>query len=274
VKVYILEDSYIIRENLRSSTVYAYFGIMSKGELRNIKLRIEYEGTGFSGWQRQPRLRTVQAEIEGSLKKIIGEEVKLIGAGRTDVGVHALGQVANFTAQSVLPLKAIKDALNSLLPRDIVIKGVREVPLRFNARFDAQRRRYRYRYYMGRTALKRNFVCEVPYNFDVTRMNSAANILLGEKDFSSFCHQEKEEKNMVCQVFLTKVRKRGREVTFIIEANRFLHNMVRILAGTLLDVGRGRISVRDFQEVLQSKERRNAGSTAPAKGLCLAGVRY
>jgi len=247
---------------------------MARGKLRNIKLRIEYEGTGFSGWQRQPRLRTVQGEIEGSLKKIMGIDVKLIGAGRTDVGVHTLGQVANFTAQNDLPLRAIKDGLNSLLPRDIVIKGVREVPLRFNARFAARRRRYRYRYYMGRTALQRNFVWEVPYNLDVTKMDSAAKLLLGQKDFSSFCHQEKGEKNMICQIFQAQVKKKGCEVVFIIEANRFLHNMVRILAGTLLDVGRGKISVRDFQEILESKDRRRAGPTAPAKGLCLMGVWY
>ncbi len=247
---------------------------MSKGELRNIKLRIEYEGTGFSGWQRQPRLRTVQGEIEGSLKKIIGEEVKLTGAGRTDVGVHALGQVANFCTKSGLQGKAIRDGLNSLLPRDIVIKGVREVPLRFNARFDAQRRRYRYRYYMGRTALRRNFVWEVPYSLDVAQMDTAANSLLGEKDFSAFCHQEKGEKNKVCQVFVAQVRRRGKEVIFIIEANRFLHNMVRIMAGTLLNVGRGKITVKDFKEILESKDRENAGPTAPAKGLCLVGVWY
>jgi len=208
------------------------------------------------------------------LKKIMGVDVKLIGAGRTDVGVHTLGQVANFTAQNDLPLRAIKDGLNSLLPRDIVIKGVREVPLGFNARFAARRRRYRYRYYMGRTALQRNFVWEVPYNLDVTKMDSAAKLLLGQKDFSSFCHQEKGEKNMTCQIFRAQVKKKGCEVVFIIEANRFLHNMVRILAGTLLDVGRGKLSIDAFQEILLSKDRRRAGPTAPAKGLCLVGVWY
>ncbi len=274
MKVYILEDSYIIRENLRSSAVYAYFGIMFIGKSRNIKLSIEYEGTRFSGWQRQPGLRTVQGEIEGSLKKILGEEVKLTGAGRTDVGVHALGQVANFTAKSSLPPKAIKEGLNSLLPRDIVIKGATIAPLEFNARFDAQRRRYRYRYYMGRTALRRNFVWEVPYDLDVEQMDSAARLLLGAQDFSSFCHQEEREKDKTCHVFFAQVRKRGKEIIFTIEANRFLHNMVRIMAGTLLDVGRGKISVKDFQEILQGRERRRAGPTAPAKGLCLMGVWY
>lgn len=247
---------------------------MSEGELRNVKLRIEYEGTEFYGWQRQPGLRTVQGEIAGSLKKILGEEVKLTGAGRTDAGVHALRQVVNFFTESGLSLKAIKDGLNSLLPSSIVIGGVSEVPLGFNARFDAQRRRYRYRYFMGRTALKRNFVWEVPYRLDAARMESAANILLGEKDFSSFCTQENGEKNKVCQVFHSQVRQRGREVTLTIEANRFLHNMVRILAGTLLDVGRGKLSAKDFQAILKSKDRRNAGPTAPAKGLSLVGVWY
>ncbi len=247
---------------------------MSRGRLRNIKLRIEYEGTEFSGWQRQPGLRTVQGEIESYLKKILGEEIRLTGAGRTDAGVHATGQVANFLTTADLPLRAIKEGLNSLLPRDIVIKGVTIVPPKFNARFDAQRRRYRYHYYMGRTALKRNFIWEVSYNLDVEQMDSAARLLLGAQDFSSFCHQEEREKDKTCQVFFAQVRKRGKEIIFSVEANRFLHNMVRILAGTLLDVGRGRITLKDFQEILESKDRKRAGPTAPAKGLCLVGVWY
>lgn len=242
--------------------------------LRNIKLEIEYDGTNFYGWQIQPKLRTVQGEIQEKLKTILGQKVNLIGAGRTDVGVHALGQVANFKTTSELDKNSIVNGLNGLLPGDIVIKEIEEVDLNFNSRYSAKSRIYNYRIHLGRTAILRNYVWEVLYSLNLENIFDSTKKIEGEHDFSSFCVAESTKNNNVCHVFSANWEKSGDELTFKIEADRFLHTMVRSLVGTFIEVGRGYFSVSDFVNIMEAKDRKKAGPTAPACGLYLVKVEY
>ncbi|MCK4223547.1 MAG: tRNA pseudouridine(38-40) synthase TruA [candidate division Zixibacteria bacterium] len=242
--------------------------------MRNIKLEIEYDGTDFYGWQVQPKLRTVQGEIQDNLKTILGHDVNLIGSGRTDVGVHALGQVANFKTKNLLDKESILRGLNGLLPDDIVIKKVEEVGLDFNARYSAKSRLYKYRVYLGRAAILRRYVWEVLFSLNLDEILKATDGILGEHDFSSFCVTESTKQNNICKVTSATWEKSENELTFRIEADRFLHNMVRSLVGTLIEIGRGYFSVSDFFDIMNAKDRRKAGPTAPACGLCLVEVKY
>jgi tRNA pseudouridine38-40 synthase len=241
---------------------------------RNIKLEIEYDGTDFHGWQIQPKLRTVQKEIQDKLQIILKHEVTLIGSGRTDVGVHALGQVANFKTQNQLDAESMLRGLNGLLPPDVVIKSVKEVDSDFNARYSAKSRIYRYRVHLGKTAILRNYVWEVSYSLNPKNIVEATEQIMGEHDFSSFCVAESAKEDNVCQVMTAKWEKLQKELVFAIEANRFLHTMVRSLVGTSVEVGRGYLSVSDFAQIMKAKDRRKAGPTAPACGLYLVEVKY
>ena len=174
---------------------------------KNIRLTLEYEGTNFHGWQVQPKGRTIQGEIEDKLKRILKEKVSLIGAGRTDAGVHALGQVANFKTNSKLKLENMFKGLNSLLPPDIIVKDIKEVKNDFHARFSAKSRVYKYRIYLNRSAVLRRFVWEVGYALDLDKMEAVARKILGRHDFSSFCIAKSSKQNNVCNVLKTKWRK-------------------------------------------------------------------
>lgn len=242
--------------------------------LRDIKLKIEYDGTDFYGWQIQPKLRTVQGEIQDKLETILGHKINLIGAGRTDVGVHALGQVANFKTTSELNKNSIINGLNGLLPDDIVIKRIEEVDLNFNSRYDAKSRLYKYRIYLGRTAILKKYVWEVLYSLNLENILEATKKIEGEHDFSSFCVAESSKDNNACRVFSAIWEKSEDELIFKIEADRFLHAMVRSLVGTLVEVGRGYFSVSDFSDIMEAKDRKKAGPTAPACGLYLVEVKY
>lgn len=242
--------------------------------LRNIKLEIEYDGTDFYGWQTQPKLRTVQKEIQERLKAILKHEINLIGSGRTDVGVHALGQVANFKTQNPLDEESILRGLNGLLPDDIVIRNVEEVEHDFNARYSAKSRLYEYRIYLGRTAILRRYTWEVLYSLNLDHILKATDQVLGEHDFSSFCLAESVKENNFCKVTKAAWKKLENKLIFEIEANRFLHTMVRSLVGTLVEVGRGYFSVSDFMDIMKTNDRKKAGPTAPACGLYLVEVRY
>jgi tRNA pseudouridine38-40 synthase len=242
--------------------------------LRNIKLEIEYDGTDFYGWQVQPKLRTVQGEIEDKLSVILQQKVDLIGAGRTDVGVHALGQVANFKTENRLEVEAILRGLNGLLPDDIVIKNAEEVDLDFNSRYSAKSRVYHYRIFLGRTAILRRYVWEVSYTLNLDTLFQATCKIEGKHDFSSFCVAESAKENNVCKVMEAVWKQSEHEMIFTIEADRFLHTMVRSLVGTLIEVGRGYFSVEDFVNIMEAKDRKKAGPTAPACGLYLVEVRY
>jgi tRNA pseudouridine38-40 synthase len=241
---------------------------------RNIKLEIEYDGTDFYGWQIQPKLRTAQGEIQDKLETILGHKINLIGAGRTDVGVHALGQAANFKTTNELSKNSIINGLNGLLPDDIVIKRIEEVDLNFNSRYNAKSRLYKYRIYLGRTAIWRKYVWEVLYSLNLENILEATKKIQGEHDFSSFCVAESTKDNNACRVFSAIWEKSSDELIFKIEADRFLHAMVRSLVGTLVEVGRGYFSVSDFVNIMEVKDRKKAGPTAPACGLYLVEVKY
>ena len=234
--------------------------------MRNLKLEIEYDGTNYCGWQVQKshRSKSIQEVIEKTLRKILQERVRLIASGRTDAGVHALGQVANFKTRSKIPSGKLQRALNGLLPDDISIIKVEEKPLDFHSRFRAKSKVYQYtilnRAYPS--ALLRNRVYFYPYPLNIRLMRKKARSLLGKHDFKSFCASASSVKDTVRTIKRLSIKKSGPAlITIEIEADGFLYNMVRRIAGTLIETGRG-------------KSPKLAGPTAPACGLRLVKVRY
>jgi tRNA pseudouridine38-40 synthase len=240
----------------------------------NFKLTIEYDGTDFAGWQVQPEERTVQGEIEKVLSTILGEKIEVIGSGRTDSGVHAFGQVANFKLEKEVDLPKLLHSLNSMLPQDIVIRGLREVTEEFHARYSAVSRVYTYRIHLGRSALNHRFVWELPYDLELEELKRCAGLIMGEHDFSSFCVAKSQKEDSTCDVMMADWKKVAGELMFHIEADRFLHTMVRSLVGTMVEVGRGHLTGEQFGDILALEDRTKAGPTAPAKGLCLVAVKY
>jgi tRNA pseudouridine38-40 synthase len=249
----------------------------------NIKLVIEYDGSRYHGWQRQPNLPTVQGALEAAVATIAQQRPKVIGAGRTDAGVHAQGQVANFKVNARLTSAAWMNALNSLLPEDIVIVGAQKVSSRFHARFSAVGKIYRYRILNRRypPAIGRQYVWTVYSPLDIRRMKSAAKLLLGKHDFSSFRSSDPSEDrargkkpSADCRIRRLELAKRRDHLLITVEADRLLKQMVRAIVGTLVEVGRGRLSPREMSVLLQKKDRRFGGPTAPPQGLCLVKVFY
>jgi len=245
-----------------------------KGLERNIKLVLEYDGADFCGWQVQPGMRTVQGTVQESLKVFLGEEVSLTAAARTDSGVHALGQVANFHTGSTMALPRMERALNSILPPDVAVRKLEEVPPEFNARFDARSKLYRYAISFRKRALGRAYSWHVRYNLDLGRMERAAGLLTGSHDFSSFCAADSSARTYVCSVKGISFEFEDEALLIYFEADRFLRHMVRIMVGTLVEAGRGAIQPGDVSDILRSRERSLAGPTAPPWGLCLMEVRY
>jgi len=245
--------------------------------VRNIKLTIEYDGTAFHGWQIQPGLETIQGVIKERIAQITQGEVNLIGAGRTDAGVHALGQVANFQTESAIDLAALQRGLNSLLSPDIVIKGIEEVEEGFHARFSARSKRYEY-HILNRSypsALLRAYAWFIPHQLDLASMERCGRFLIGSHDFSSFRASGDESRHSVREVIRLEIeRRQGDLIVIVIEANAFLREMVRSIVGTLVDVGRGKTSLEEFKEIFGARDRRQAGMTAPAQGLFLVEVKY
>lgn len=242
--------------------------------LRNIKITVEYDGTDFSGWQFQPHARTVQGALQDAILQITQEDVVVEGAGRTDAGVHAKGQVGNFKIVKSIASVDLAKGLNAVLPPDVRIVGIEEVPLDFHARFSAKERRYRYTISHRPTALLRNHVWHYPHALDIERMMQGCRFLIGEKNFRSFCLSEAEVNHYRCDVRHAAWRREGPMLYFDIHANRFLHNMVRCLVGTFVQIGRGKMTVEEIPVILEKEDRRLAGFTAPAKGLCLESVIY
>lgn len=242
--------------------------------MRNIKLVLEYDGTNFHGWQFQPDLRTIQGEIQQALKQIFQSDINVIGAGRTDTGVHARGQVANFLVEHPMPALTIQAALNGNLPRDVRIIAAEEVAGSFHARYDALKREYHYSIIQRESAINRYYMWCFKAPLDVERMQEASHYLLCEHDFKAFCQAEAEIDHYRCFVEQIRWEQNNVILTLKILANRFLHNMVRIIAGTMINVGRGFTPVHQIPEILNSRDRRNAGPTIPAKGLCLEKVYY
>ncbi len=244
--------------------------------LRTIALRLEYDGTRFAGWQRQDGQRTVQGEIEAAIERIVGERATVHGSGRTDAGVHALGQVASFRARTRIGAAEIGRALSAMLPEDIAVLGAWEADADFHARFGAASKVYRYRVLnrRERSAIDRAFSHRVAAPLDLDAMRAAAAVLLGRHDFRAFCTEATSRNDTVRTVSRLDLERRGDYIVVEIEADGFLYNMVRSIVGTLLLVGTAKMSVDAFRNVFLSRDRRRAGPTAPARGLFLVEVRY
>lgn len=244
---------------------------------RKIRLLVEYDGTSYQGWQIQAQGQTIQGVIQERLTRILGEPVHLVGSGRTDAGVHALGQVAHFTTRNVLDLGSLHRALNSLLPEDILVLKVEEVDEAFHARKSAKSKVYEYRILNRplRSVFCRSYAWHIPYPLNWEEIRRATEKLLGRHDFSSFRSTGTPTKNAIREVFRAEWAE-GRDglMRFEIEADGFLKQMVRAIVGTLVEVGRGKIDAEGFQRIIDSRDRRLAGPTAPAHGLFLKEVKY
>lgn len=245
--------------------------------MRNIKLAIEYDGTNYHGWQIQPNAVSIQETIEDRLQKITQEEIRLIAAGRTDAGVHAIEQVANFSTESRLDINNIQRGLNSMLPPDIAVKDISEAEQDFHARHSAKSKIYRYVILNQRfpSPLYRNFSWFIPFKLNIKEMKNAVQCLIGKHDFSSFKASRCNSNNPIREIYSISLDRDTKGfITFEIEANGFLKQMVRNIVGTLADVGKGKIGVSEFEEILRAKDRKRAGITAPPQGLFLVKIKY
>lgn len=244
--------------------------------MRNIKLTIEYDGKDFNGWQKQPNKLNIQGEIERAIEIITGEKVDLIGSGRTDAGVNALGQVANFKIEKDIPIEKIAYALNSQLKKAIRIKKAEEVPDDFHSRYTCKKKTYRYEINNSEqgTAIYRNMQYHFPIKLDENKMNEGAKYLIGEHDFKSFKASGTSSKSSIRIIYNAEVVRCNDTIAITLTGNGFLYNMVRIIAGTLLEVGEGKIKPKDIKKILDAKDRSMAGKTLPPNGLCLMKVEY
>ena len=244
--------------------------------MRNLRLLLEYDGSAYSGWQVQPDRPTVQGTVQAALTRLTRVPVKVVGAARTDAGVHALGQVASFNTESPHPCATFRRALNALLPRDIAVREVTEVPLAFDARRSATGKTYRYSLLVRPepSPLQRAFSLHVPAPVDVPAMAKAAESLLGHHDFSAFRSASCEAAHPVRTVWEARFLEEPPCWHFVISAEAFLQHMVRSIVGTLLEVGRGKRVPEEVAAILAGRDRARAGPTAPAHGLCLARVHY
>ena len=244
--------------------------------MRNIRLDICYDGTRYNGWQRQTAHdNTIQGKLETALSRILGEPIEISASGRTDTGVHAIGQVANFHTDAGMDCAELLAQLRRYLPEDIGIYSCREVSPRFHARLNALEKTYRYRVWNSELpcVFERRYVTEMPEKLDVEAMHEAAQLFLGTHDFSAFCANRKMKKSTVRAIKAFSVERVGEEIHFTVTGNGFLHNMVRILVGTLIEVGRGEREMESIPMLFGAK-REQAGFLAPGKGLCLMEVRY
>ena len=244
--------------------------------MRNLRLDICYDGTRYRGWQRLPgKDDTIQGKIETALSRILGEEIEISGSGRTDAGVHAKGQVANFHCESTMAAEEILSQLRRYLPEDIGIYSCREVSPRFHARLNAREKTYQYRIWNSEEpcVFARRFVTVLPETLDLSAMEKAAGYLTGEHDFSAFCGNAKMKKSTVRRIHSLRITREGPELCISVTGNGFLHNMVRILVGTLIEVGRGQRQPESIPALFGGK-RAEAGFLAPAQGLCLMEVVY
>ncbi len=245
--------------------------------MRNLKLTVQYEGTAYNGWQRQKNThRTIQEIIEKILKEILQEDVVLIAAGRTDAGVHARQQIANFKTDSKSSVPKLQFALNSLLPEDIKVIHIQHVALDFHSRYGSKYKTYRYTI-LNRSypdVFKRHFVYFYPFTLDLKIMQKASRVLLGRHDFSSFKKTQKDQKATLRNLKAIDIKKQGHFIYIDITAQGFLYHMVRNIVGTLIEVGRGKFPEDSLKKILVAKNRKSAGPTAPACGLCLMRVKY
>ncbi len=240
------------------------------------RLLIEYDGASFAGWQIQENQMTIQGALEKALYVLFRQDIRLVGSGRTDAGVHARGQMAHFVAPRFIEPYRLRKSLNGLVPATIAIRSVEEAPTGFHARFDATERGYRYRISTEPFTLERGFRWLVRPVPNIDQMNQAAHFLVGEHHFGSFCITQSETQNRICLVSRAEWTSEATEgfYCFEIAANRFLHGMVRTIVGTLVEVGHGKRSPESLKTILAAQDRRRAGYAAPAHGLVLEYVRY
>lgn len=250
--------------------------------VRNIRLILAYDGTDFCGWQRQPDAPTIQACLEDALRRLTGAPVQVCGSGRTDAGVHAAHQVANFQTASTIPTANLVKALNDLLPPAVRVMGADEVTPAFHARYDVLRKTYRYRVVATPVCspLLWRFVYHYPYPLDHARMAQAAGLFEGEHDFTSFAAadapEDEDTKSRVRVILRSRLlwRPRSSMLVYEVTGKGFLRYMVRNIVGTLLEVGGGKLAPSDIPRILAARDRTQAGPTAPAQGLCLMNVEY
>ncbi|MGQ9674912.1 MAG: tRNA pseudouridine(38-40) synthase TruA [Chloroflexota bacterium] len=247
-----------------------------EGFSKNVMLIVEYDGTGYSGFQVQPNAPSVQGQLEQALLRLTGESIRVVGAGRTDAGVHATGQVVNFVTTSALPPEKFVRALNSLLPPDVAVKAASYVEAGFHARFSARSREYEYRILnrSAKPAVGRQYVYHYRRWLDVEAMHEACQSLVGRHDFASFAAADEKVRSTVRTVLAAECKRDGEMITVAIRADAFLPRMVRNIVGTLLWVGTHAIDVAQFREIMLARDRNRAGPTAPARGLFLTKVDY
>jgi tRNA pseudouridine38-40 synthase len=240
----------------------------------NYKLTLEYDGSKFYGWQIQPGLRTVQGEVERALQILFRETLRVNVAGRTDTGVHALGQVINFRTAVAMPLVDIPRSLNGILSHDVVVKTAEAAAPDFHARYDAKSRQYFYMLSRYPVAIGRHYAFFCKFPLDVAAMREASQHLLGEHDFRAFCDASTADPHYLSRVEILEWEETAERIKCIIRANRFLRSMIRIILGTMIDVGRGKLAPAQVKDILDSRKRAEAGFTAPPHGLFLEKVVY
>ncbi len=244
--------------------------------MRNIKLTIEYDGKDFNGWQKQPTKLNIQGTIEQAIKNITGEDVELNASGRTDAGVHALGQVANFKTNSKIPIEKFAIAINSKLKKSIIIKNAEEVDENFHSRLTCKRKTYRYIINNSQegTAIYRNLETHIPQKLNLEKMQEAVKYFEGEHDFKAFKASGTSSKSSIRTIYEGKVYNKEERIYIELTGNGFLYNMVRIIAGTLVEVGLEKIEPCKVKEILKNGKREDAGKTLPPNGLYLLKVMY
>ena len=244
--------------------------------MRNIKLTIEYDGKDFNGWQKQPNKLNIQGTIEQAIKIVTGEEVDLMASGRTDAGVHAFGQVANFKTNSNIPVEKIPIALNSNLKKSIRIISAEEVDERFHSRLTCKKKTYRYVINNSEfsSAIYRNLETHIPQKLDINKMRKASKLFVGEHDFRAFCSNEKEKINCIRNIYKIKIIKHNDKLELIFVGNGFLKHMVRNIVGILLKVGSNLLTVDEAKMILDEKTRQHNTKPVPGNGLYLQNVYY
>lgn len=244
--------------------------------MRNIKLIVEYDGTGYAGWQRQPNGLSIQQVLEEALETILKEPVRVVSSGRTDSGVHAKGMVAAFRTEKTVPIKAFREGLNSILPPDIAIREADEMPPEFHPRKDALGKLYRYTIHNARvrSPLNRSFSWHLKDELDLQAMRVAAVHFIGEKDFAAFRAAKCCAKSTIRRIDALDIHRDNDFIYIDTHGSGFLRNMVRIIVGTLVEVGRGSMSHEEIPGLLEGRDRVKSGMTAPPQGLCLVEVFY
>lgn len=242
--------------------------------MKNYKLLIQYDGTNYAGWQIQKNADTIQQRITDAIKILLKEDINLLGSGRTDSGVHAFGQTANFRTENEIDIYRFKHSLNSILPDEISILKMDKVEDDFHARFDAKRRSYLYLLTKIKSPFYKKYSYFYPAKININKLNEISRYFIGEKDFTSFCRKNEDIENKDCNIFEARWRKSGDLVLFYIQANRFLHGMVRTIIGTILKANVSENPQKIIEEIFRAESREEAAESVPAKGLFLYKVEY